>query len=341
MGKAKEPAINTAGRQDDPDLDEMMQAGRKVFDGALDEDAGKIKTPPVVEPTGPDEKRPEHPGEEESATQTADKAEMDEGAHAEEKIGKAKPLRFTSHEAAEEGYRNLQGKATKAEQDAARLRKELEDLKTAKVRQEELEHREQEYVTYAETKYQEALVQIDELDPDADDYNLQVAKIWAKRDGDIRRYEWEKGIGTAAQKPKETDAKPKEPGSVPSEEEAKAARSYVAEKAVEAGINPEDPGWQFLCTQAPSEIDGRQLSFEEQVDWALEEKRTYDAYRSSAPLSKEEKEAEARKLSEQRQSQELSLGRGASAQKRSETDAALRPMSLDDAIEAAKEERRL
>jgi len=339
--------MTTGNEQDHLDLDKVMQEGLEKFEGELAEAASDDSDQPGSQPASPaDQKPPEHPEtpeEKPADTEESPPEHPEEGPaeteetppeHTEEKPSKP---RFKSHQEAEEGYRNLQSKTTKAEQENARLKKELDELKGAKEREQEAERLAQEFETFAADKYREALEAIDELDPDDDGYNVNVSKIWAKRDGDIRRFEREHGT---------TGVQPAQPGT---EEQPAAeiktdddARTYVAEQAQEAGIDPEDPGWQFLCTQAPSELDGRKLSFEEQVQWALDEKKNYDEYRTSRQKQTEqERQAAAKKRSEEHQEKELSLGRGASSSRKKGAEEESKPVSLNDALDAVMEERRL
>lgn len=337
--------MGTEKEQDHLDLDKIMEEGLEKFEGELAEAASKETDQSGSGPSSPEKPgETEHPEHEEEAPEddeapaATDESPKGDKAKETPKGDEAKETRFKSHDDAEEGYRNLQSKTTKVEQENARLKQELDELKNADKRKEEAQKASKDFEEFAEKRYEEALSSIDELDPDDAEYNKNVAKIWAKRDGEIRLYEREHGLTGA----RETAPATVETGTgkTPEEEET-AARAYVAQKATEAKIDPKDPGWQFLCTQAPTEIGGKVLSFEEQVAWAIEEKKNYDAYRTSRQgMTDAEKEAEAKKKSEQRQNQELPLGRGPSSTKKAGEETA-KPVTLDDALQMVMEERTL
>ncbi|MFW5930448.1 MAG: hypothetical protein ACOCQI_01740 [Desulfosalsimonas sp.] len=106
--------------------------------------------------------------------------------------GESGKYRHKSLEEAERSYSNLLSRTTRAEQENARMREELEKMRAAR-QQEEKNQREEEVRRqrdeFINSKYEEATKAVDELDPDDPEYHNKVARIWADAHRSIDAFE--------------------------------------------------------------------------------------------------------------------------------------------------------
>lgn len=367
MGKKKQEEEITL------DLDQAMADGMEVFQGELEEaalekpsitpkpqsESSPSQETPAPGQAGGEDQEPLPDGEEGTPSKEAGTDTTGEDTAGEPETGETpeegeppketetpsepKPdLRFKTHEEAEKGYRHLQSEKTKAEKRARDLEKELAARKDAEARRAKDEESDQKFAEYSEQRHQEALKAIETLDPDEDGYHEKVARIWAEKDRDVRRYDRElsqQSIDTTpsdsqeGNQPAETGTP--EAGEAPSRE---AIVAYVNGEAEKAGVDPADEHFQLECRIAPVQDEqGRELTLAEQVEWAISKTKAY--HQSVEDRIRKAQEAEARQKAETAQERDLPMGRSG-AHKPAETPD-LTPVSLNDAIDDAMNDRRL
>lgn len=243
-----------------------------------------------------------------------------------------KDFRFTSHDEAEKGYKSLQGEKTRVEQRNKELEKELQSLRDAEQLRKDQAAADEKIMDYAVERHKESLAEIDALDPDDAEYQDEVAKIWARKDRDIRNYEREHGVGGSTPAQAKDDTK-----TAPADETS--ALTYVQEEAKKHDIDPDDPLFLAYCAQAPTtNEDGSHRDLANQVEWAIT--KTNDYLAAHERRYNEAQKKEAAQHSKEHQEREVPLGRSTSDSLPSHEEEA-KPVSLDDAIEDAANERRL
>ncbi len=313
------------------DLDAAVQEGLQRFEETLSQAAESgEETPEGPATTAEDE--PEHP----TGGQESDKGERQEP----ESPGDAASYRFRSHEEAEEGYRNLQGKFTRLEERLSRIENASQAQEEAsRQAQEEASRQAQEeaFLTFAEEREKQALDAIDELDPDEDDYQARIARINAEKARDIRNWQPEQQQGEPPAPPPAQSAAPPA-----TEDEATAAISQAMEKA---GIDPEDPVFWTLAEKVPTKReDGTPMTFEDRIHWTVQ--RTQNTYAAHDRRKQEETEQQAREKGLRNQEETQPLGRTGTGPTetpggKAGAEKPPKPVTLDDAISSALESRRL
>ncbi len=345
MPKKEEKQITS----EELDLDKVMEEGLEKFDEDLKKSISDISesTETPTDDAGPAKKKesetPKESSEEKTkaelaeekkkageaaAVKEAKEKESTEELTDEEKAAREKKeARFETHEKAEEGYKNLQGEKTRVDQENKKLKAELAATKEAEKIKVEKVKTDQEIMDFAVERHEESLKEIDELDPDDADYQKNVATIWAKKDRGIRNFEIEHDVGlkTTVQKPEEdTD---------------EDALEHVEEIAKKHGIDPKDKFFLINCAQAPTEDEkGEHIDFEKQIEWAVNETKNYIELHEKR--IRESQKSEAEKKAKENQEQELPLGKS-TTEVVTEKEEGDKPVSLDDALESAAEERRL
>jgi len=321
------------------DLNQVMEEGMDKFQGELDEaaqeeensksevqgpkseDEGQ-KTEETITPKSTDEASP--PGEQkkeddEAGTQGDDEKPTDQEAE-------DKAFRFKSHDEAESGYRHLQAKTTRIEQEAKRLRDDLKKAQNAEEKKKQQEDNDQELLEFITERHEQALVDIDDLDPDSEEYRKDVSRIWAQKDVDIdakrRAQETEDGSQESGDGNQETDV-----------------WDDVSAQARAAEIDPADDYFRMICTFAPTkDAEGNAMPMKDQIDWAITQTKQYNTKQEQQFQDRQKKAAERK--SEEHQDENLTLGRSPADR------AALKPektpvVTIDAALESALEERRL
>lgn len=327
----------TEGTQSTPDLDRIMLEGHPAFDGVtpLEGDAvpGSAVTP------GPDAAGTEQPADDKAAEGLAAEQAAKEADEAARKTKADTPpetgSRFKSHEEAERGYRELQGKTTKAEQRAAELETELTRIRDAGKVEEAKAKNKTDLITYATTRRAQALEAIDGLDPDAADYRNQAASVLAAADADVLDYR--DTLPAATHRREQPAATPAVGG-----DDATDTVKYVQAtlQKPEIGLEADDPLFWTFAGQAPTaKANGEPIPFDDQITWAVEKTKSYHNKLRGTDPAKREEEAAAR--SRTLQEQDLSLGRGGSTRPAGADKGAEKPVSLSDAIDGALEQRRL
>ncbi|MFH1952575.1 MAG: hypothetical protein ABIL06_13260 [Pseudomonadota bacterium] len=238
-----------------------------------------------------------------------------------------KQLRFKSHDDAEKGYRHLQSEKTRVEEKNKELQSRLKVIKEAESRTKAEQEVDTKYLDYSATRHKSALKSIDDLDPDDDAYTDKVARIWAEKDKDVRAFD------------RANKYEPVEETStvVDQEEATRQALDIVKSKAEESGLNPEDQYFKMICERTPTTDDsGRQMSFDDQVKWAITQTKNYHAEQHER--FQEQIKAEADKKNKEFAAREQPMGRSGGAKT---TLSAPVIVSLNDALESAMEFRRL
>jgi len=330
------------------DLDKVMEDGQVKFDGELKEAAATpgetsepVKTDAAEKKEKEEKKETEHPEKKveekkeveepvkEVKEETPTKKEEEKPPEKPEVKKEEKPAQqFEDHEKAEVGYQTLQNEKTKVDEDLKKSReriKELEDVEKLKVEREKAD---KDFNEFAVGKNEDALKAIEELDPDDDDYQKDVAKIWAKKDGEISGFirEHPEILGTAE-------------GAETVIEETTDAQKHVKELAKKADVDPEDEYFKLICQQAPTEDgEGKPMDFDQQIDWAINKTKNYLALHKQGFHQGLEEAAEAK--SKKHQEEALALAQGALEKPATETEEA-KPISLDEAVESSLEERRI
>ena len=337
------------------DLDAAMKAGMRRFDGEL-YDAARDET---RESQGhlPEQEEEEAQGEaaglkaeeEEEAPGSKLKAEEEEEApgsklKAEEE---EKPkTRFTSHEEAEKGYKSVLGEKTRLEQKNKDLQDKLEKIESeeaARAADEELGKTVKER---SKELHKVALDTIDSLDPeDFEDnaaYQDRIAEVWAEKDSEfirlmIPQIQTPGPEETGGSKPKAEG--PEETGdSTPNVNEAwETAKKIAADQGIDSGDNY----FLLVSQQAPETDDaGEAMSFEDQVNWAVEETKAYHA--KTEDLIRERDKSAAKKKNLEYQQTHEHLGRSTATEAgQSAGRPVKKSVSLNDAVIHARESRRL
>jgi hypothetical protein len=327
------------------DLDKVIEEGLVTFDGELEEAATDESKATVTDGSGPAKKKesetPKESAEEKAEKKKADEADeaaaekkkTDEAAAEKKKADEADEKRFETHEKAEEGYKNLQGEKTRVDLENKKLKKELAAAEEAEKKKVGKAKTDQTIMDFAITRHEESLKEIDELDPDADDYQKSVSTIWAKKDRDIRNKEVELGYGATVTPAKETEEEPKEDAD-------KEALELVGEIAEKNGIDPGDKFFLINCSLAPTEDEkGEHIDFEKQIEWAVNETKKYIDFHDKRFQEKQKDEAE--KKAKENQEENLALGGSPTDIVTEKEDEEVKPTSLNDAIEGVMEETRL
>jgi hypothetical protein len=343
--------VVTEEMQTTPDLEQAMREGQQTFDGGIPETAA---APLIPGTTGPDEKK-DAEREEEQIPAGGKKTAAGEAAPTEEETPEQiaartkkedtppeTAFRFKDHSEAEKGYRELQGKATKAEQRAKAVEDELNRVKNAeKIAAEKVAAR-ATIIDFAATRRAQALEEIDGLDPEDKEYRKKAATLLSQADIDI--YDHYQTHGRTAQ-----PAAPATPetvaveGSAPVEVEK--VTKYVQEQLVAEGFDANDPlFWQYAGDAPINDEKGKPITLDMQIKWAVSQTKQYhDNIRTKL---KSEDEARVTEEVRKKQAADLPLGRGTpggggtSAGKGAKAEEE-NPVSLSDAIDFAQDRRRL
>ena len=314
-----------AAREDTED------GGQKTEDGEDPQSAIRAPQSEAITPKPDDQDSPPKKEKEDPAgTDTPDgKKDKEDTAGTDTPAEKKTQFRFKDQEEAETGYRHIQAKASRAEQEAARLRAELKTAQDAEEQREVQEKNDKDLLDFMTEEHEKALVKIDELDPDDEGYRKKVSRIWAEKDStvDIRRRDL--GAESMAQGSEGTAEGEGTPGD--------KAWETVEEQARGAGIDPEDDYFRMACSFTPTEgPDGQKLSFEEQTDFAIQQTKEYHI-KQEQRFQDSQREAAAKK-SELHQEENLPLGRSA-ADRSGDKPPEPKVVTLNDALEDAMGER--
>ena len=241
-----------------------------------------------------------------------------------------KDFRYKSHADAEKAYKELQAFKTKLERKNLELAAELQKTESDKDFQKKLEESDKGFFEFSKERHSKALAEIDNLDPDSDEYQAKIGAIWAEKDRDIRIFEREN---------QPTRQEPQERVPQSTEEEARSiAMEHVGDMAKGEGLDPDDAFFVSQCQLAPeTDETGESLPFDAQVEWAINRTKAYHTQLSKASKAKEEEAAAKRN----KQKQEADLPMGRSPAEKTAADDKYVPGSLNDSVEMALNERRL
>lgn len=246
--------------------------------------------------------------------------------------------RFKSHEDAEKGYRELQREKTIADSRIQTLTEEIQRQKKQEKEAQDRQVEEQSFTDYAQTRNEQALKEIDEIDPDDPDYRKKAAAAWARANKDIRF--WKPAAQEAAPEAPKGEAPPAAPQGQSDQQAVDDAREYVCGQLEAVGLKPDDRlFWSIARTAPTKDAQGQPLELDAQIQWALAETKNYrDAILHDAgatpPVA-----AAADKKAKDAQAREMPLGR--SPADRAESPPATTPVSMAEAISYAQERRRL
>ncbi|MCX5818445.1 MAG: hypothetical protein NT047_00805 [Deltaproteobacteria bacterium] len=347
---------NDEEMQTTPDLDQAMRDGRITFDGEGPAEAAAPLQPGTL---GPDEKTDKgETGKEEEGTKKAEEKPGTEGqepapggkkpdadaAHTKEGDTPSETaFRFKSHPEAERGYKELQGRTTKAEQRAKDAEDELNRIKNADQIKADKDVAKAKIVDFATERKAQALTAIDELDPEDPEYRKNAAKILSTADIDIFDHYREHGTKAPATAAEEKPVRGKPAGDTPADDQVDEVYRYTQGKITDEGLEPTDPLFWTFAREAPvTDAKGERTPLDTQIAWAVSQTKLY--HEKIQAKTKEADEAASKRRVLQKQEQDIPLGRTTMgggetpAGKTAETD---KSVSLADAVESALEQRRL
>lgn len=314
--------IKPEDRQTTTDLDVIIKDNLRQFD--IEQPDIPDNTPPAVPAPPPEDKK-----------------------KTEEPPAAPPKRRFADHDKAEEGYAHAHAQNTRLAQENSDLKKQLGKYQTDESRikaQSDM----QEYEDLVFLRRSKMLDDIDALDPEMPNYKTEVAKLQAKADREIIE-EGQKRFSkpsSAPQPPQEEapvpPAAPDQP--VPPDPDNDKVREYAVSVITkpEIGLKADDPLFWTYASQAPTHDDqGKQLSIDEQIVWAVEQRnKTLTPYLPKKDPQKEIEDAAA--AAGAHQAAEQPLGRGGSQRTVPDNSGgADQKFSLADAIDSGLERRRL
>ena len=269
--------------QTTPDLDRMMTDGRPVFTGTAEPDGSAVSGPAAV--MEPQAAEPPAPKSDPPAAPAEKPAVAPEKPKPAEETPPAGDYRFRSHEAAEKAYRLLQSKTTKVEQRLKTLEQGIEEEKRKKRDAITTEAADRQYMEFATGRNEQALNEINDLDPDDPEYQQKAAACWARAHLDIRRFQ-----PKAPELPEDLQGLPAGPAAAPGtpSPEPSSDATITTRKFVETvlegskiGIAKDDPLFWAYAEQSPSaDAAGKPLPLKDQIWWAVQ--KTLDYRRRSA-----------------------------------------------------------
>lgn len=247
----------------------------------------------------------------------------------------------------DEKYLGLQKVISKKDQEILELKTKLETKEQGEQRKAKFQETEAAYHTMLTKRTLQTMKEIAAVAEDDEKYDEKVSLIRARELADIRRWEREHPelSGTFVERTPATVEKPAgkvevqpEKTTQPSEEvndEEKTELIGFCESTLKtAGLDPDDPVFGYYAGRAPvkDEKSGSDLSFEEQVEWALgKTKAHYASVRQKFSV-----EAGVR-----RQTEHLPLGKGTITGGASRRTDEVQPVSIDDALQEVRRERTL
>lgn len=198
-------------------------------------------------------------------------------------------FRFKNHPAAEKGYLNQRRYVTELESKYATLEQETESLRSKEKREAleaEQEVKENDAFKQFATERNEKLIKdMEDLDPDSDDYHKNVASLQSDVAVDLRGFKYVPEPGSAP--PEESDIPTSQPattaGPITQSQDTSTiddqpasgdALKYANSVASSLGVNPDDEVYISYAQKAPvSDSQGNPLDFDAQVKWAVDQTR--------------------------------------------------------------------
>jgi hypothetical protein len=239
----------------------------------------------------------------------------------------------------EQRYKALEAAFTTKSQKLAELEAKINAERETHERAEAQNLAATEFETFAAERRATLLNEIDALDPDAEDYRVQVAKLQAKCDRDILLASQK--VVTPA--PRAAAASPNAAADTPAAPTREEIIAYVRQKITtpEIGLAPDDRYFWMMCSQAPeAKPDGTKATLDDQIAWAAEQTKQYHAQIMPNPPGAPPAPDPAQIAAQVNALQPLSRGGAPPAPNNQPTERD-KPMSLSEAIEEANNLRRL
>ncbi|HAJ28114.1 MAG TPA: hypothetical protein DCG53_12870, partial [Syntrophus sp. (in: bacteria)] len=225
------------------------------------------------------------------------------------------------------------------------LKTKIDDEEAARLLKAAEETADTDLVTFATTRRRKMLDEIDALDPDAPDYRDQVANVQAQADRDIVKKSQTvvaappaPASASAASPPAGGDATAASP-TIPVDTEK--VISYVKEKisAPDIGLDKDDEFFWLMTQQAPDKDQtGNALPLDEQIRWAADQTINYRSRILGHDRTRQLDDAA--RTAEGNRKRDMPLGRHATDNPPAK-EADNKPVSLADAVDSAKNMRRL
>ena len=312
--------------EENPDLDAIMKEGLEQFE-IHEEDLGLDAAAP-----GSAQEMPT------PANQTG--SETNTGEERPQEVVVKPP------EETQAGDNELQRQVTALTEENQRLAKQL-SAKAAAEASEAVKAAEatndQAFLTFASKRRAQSLDEIDALDPDKPEYRQEVAAAYARADLDIAK-KTRTAAAPADPAPPATEVPDthQPPSASPSPEKMRlfqTVEDFIS--APEIGLEKNDLLFWTYANQAPDKDDkGQPIPFRDQVQWAVDQRNQYISRVTQGNKTRIADEANRR--AEAHQLQEMPLARAASTAPAASSGVADdKPVSLADAVDSAKELRRL
>lgn len=235
----------------------------------------------------------------------------------------------------ENAYKEVQAVASRQGERLKTLERTVEDKKDEEQWLVKVAEEEKKYVEYLEQRASKTLEDIDALEEDDPEYNAKVTRIRAAEFKDIKAYERSHPDLSGRPRRAAPEARAQE---IPPEVREQAEKTIRAE-ASKHGIDPLNPKFREFCEKSPDKLDGKELSFDEQLNWAIDQTKDYFVSQWRPGSKKEESPAKPGNGSG-RLEQESPMGKGASFA-RPKPEEKSEPISIEKALGQVKQERTL
>jgi hypothetical protein len=320
------------------DLNQVMNAVHEEGREALSKEferaaAAKQAEPETVE--GAEEKKRE------ASPEGTPKPEEKKEAAPEPKKGEPLKRRFQTIEEYEKAldekenaYKEVQSVASKQGERLKTLERTVEDKKDEEQWLVKVAEEEKKYVEYLEQRASKTLDDIDALEEDDPEYNAKVTKIRAAEFKDIKAYE-RAHPDLSGRQPRRSQPEARPEQEIPQEVREQAEKSIRAE-ASKHGIDPLNPKFREFCEKSPDKLDGKDLSFDEQLTWAIEQTKEFFVSQWRPGTSRPGNGSPP----SGRLEQESPMGKGASFSRPKPEDRA-EPVSIEKALGKVRQERTL
>lgn len=326
---ANENKINEEVNQN-PDLETIMKEGLQQFD-----------IPPEQKPT-------ESAAASQSAAapvkkEDADTKEMPPEKKVEPPPAQAEAKRFTSHEEAEKGYKNLQSEFTRVTTELKETKGKLTAQELAEKQSKVVEAATLEFEKFATDRRTKLLDEIDALDPDDKDYRTKVAQAQARTDKDILTAGQKIAVAATITEAPLPPVKPAAATSADDQNRTGSVVEYTKKiiAAPEIGLDPDDVLFWIFAGQAPDRnAAGKNIPLDEQIKWAVDQTKQYHS-KITPPIDKKKEIADAAVVAANNQQAEMPLSRTTARVPVTDDAENNKPLSLSDAIDSANDLRRL
>ena len=331
-------------KQVDPEaqgLDQILNVVHQEGREALSKDLEK-----AAAPKGEDKQvleTPEKPKEEKR------EASKPEGTPPKEEPKKEdvapKPKRFQTVEEYERAledrdnaYKEVQAVASRQGEEINRLKRTVDNKKDEEDWLKKVEESEKVFEEYLSTRTGQTIEAIDALDEADPEYDLKVRKIRAAEYKDVIAYQ-RKHPELTSSIPVKQQERQSAPQEIPPDVKEKAEK-VISEEARKHGIDPLSPKFREFCAKSPDKLDGKELSFNEQLGWAIEQTKDYFVSQWR-PGKKEETPAPPQKGNGADKGEiEAPMGKGAAFAK-PKAEESFEPVSIEKALQSVRQQRTL